>query len=266
MTTPAPRSADLNGVHITYREQGCGTPMMFLHGLAGNSRSWQNQLDAFSTTHRVIAWDAPGFGGSDCVDADVDHFSDTLNALSDFLEIEDMFLIGHSMGGIVAGRFAGQHPERVKSMVMSCSFWGGAKPTGGPLGAGYQARLDSLKTISADDYGIQRAYAMLAKDARQDVIDQAASIAAETRPEGLEAAARMLQETDNRNILKTLNMPVTVISGELDPVIAEETTETFVDLIPNATRVNIEGAGHGPYLEDPETYNLALSKAFGLSD
>ena len=266
MTTPTQRSADLNGVHITYREQGSGHPLMFLHGLGGNSRSWVNQFDAFSGTHRVIAWDAPGFGGSDCVGADVGRFADTLNALSDFLEIDDMFLVGHSMGGIVAGRFAGQHPERVKSMVMSCSFWGGANPKGGTLGTGYQARLDSLKTISADDYGKQRAQAMLAEDARQDVLDLAASIAAETRPEGLEAAARMLQETDNRDILKTLNMPVTVISGELDLVIAEETTKTFADLIPNATRVSIEGAGHGPYLEEPEVYNMALSKAFGLDD
>ena len=266
MAIPAQQTADLDGVHITYREQGHGTPMMFLHGLAGNSRSWVNQFDAFSKNHRVIAWDAPGFGGSDCVGADVDHFTDTLNQLSEYLEIDTMFLIGHSMGGVVAGRFAGTYPERVRSLVMSCSFWGGAKPKGEVLGSGYQARLDSLNSLTAEEYGQKRARAMMAKNAQRDVIDLAADIASETRPDGFEAAARLLQETDNRDLLKTLNIPVTVISGELDPVITEETTETFAGLFPNATRVSIEGAGHGPYLEAPEAYNMALGKAFGLSD
>jgi len=264
MAIPSQQSANLSGLRITYRDRGIGKVMVFLHGLAGNSRSWEHQFEAFSRTHRVIAWDAPGFGGSDCVGSDVDAFSDTLCALLDFLDVSEIYLTGHSMGGIVAGRFAGTHPERVAALVMSCSFWGGATPKGGPLASGYQARLDKLSTISAQQYGQQRAAAMLTKDAPQDVVEMAASIASETRTDGFEASARMLQETDNRSLLQTLDAPVTVLSGELDPVITEETTEKFTGLIPNATRVVIRGAGHAPYLEYPTPYNMALGDAFGL--
>ncbi len=265
MTMPSQQSVNLNGVQITYRETGNGPVIMFLHGLAGNSRSWEHQFEAFAGSYRVIAWDAPGFGGSDCVAADVDTFAATLNTFFDHLDIDSLFLAGHSMGGIVAGRFAATFPQRVKALLLSCTFWGGSKPINEALGAGYQARIDSLKTIPAEEYGRQRAIAMTADGATKDVLDLAASIAAETRADGLEAAARLLQEADNREQLKTLKMPVTVLCGEQDPVIDAETTEQLADMIPDAKRVTITGAGHAPYLECPESYNAAVRNAFGIN-
>jgi len=265
MTVPRLQSVLPNGVQLTYREQGEGPALMFLHGLAGNSRSWQHQFDAFAATHRVIAWDAPGFGGSDCVTADVETFADTLKLFLDHLDIDAVFLTGHSMGGVVAGRFAGKYPSRVKALLLSCTYWGGSKAKGEPLGAGYQARINSLNTIPAEEYGRQRAAAMTADGTSQNVLDLAADIAAETRADGLEAAARLLQEADNRDVLKTLTMPVTVLCGECDPVIAADTSEQLAEMIPDAARVTIFGAGHAPYLEYPEPYNAAVREAFGLN-
>jgi len=266
MPDPCQQTANLDGLQITYREQGDGPAMVFLHGLAGNARSWQRQFDEFANSHRVIAWDAPGFGGSDCVAADVETFAHTLKALLDHLALDQVLLTGHSMGGIVAGRFAGLYPEQVKALALSCTFWGGTRTIGGPLGAGYQARVDSLKSTSAENYGKQRAAAMLPTGTDQNTVDLAASIAAETRADGLEAAARLLQEADNRDILKTLTMPVMVLQGELDPVIAKETSDKLAYMIPDASRVTIKGAGHAPYLEFPEPYNNALRHAFGIID
>jgi pimeloyl-ACP methyl ester carboxylesterase len=248
MTIPSQKSALINGHSITYREQGSGPVMVFLHGLAGNGRSWQQQFNAFSKNHRVIAWDAPGYGGSDIANADVKAFASLLDGLLEHLAASPVFLVGHSMGGIVAGRYASMFPERVKSLVLSCTFWGGAKPKGEPLGKGYQTRVDNLNSISAKEYGQQRAAAMLAPDSAQNIVDLAADIASETRADGLASAARMLQEADNRDILRQLELPVTVLSGEKDPVIASETTDTLAELLVHADTVVIKGAGHAPYL------------------
>ncbi len=264
MVIPAQKTVLLNGKNITYREQGAGPAMLFLHGLAGNSRSWQKQFETFSKTHRVIAWDAPGFGGSDGVGADVDIFAHTLLGLLDQIGVENLNLTGHSMGGIVAGRLAGLYPARIKALILSCTFWGGALPKGSPLGTGYQARIDSLKTLPAKTYGRERAAAMLAPGASPDVIELAADIASETRPDGLASAAQMLQETDNRAYLTELKIPTTVLSGENDPVISSETSDIMADLIPGAKAVAITGAGHAPYLEHPEAYNNAVRHAFRL--
>jgi pimeloyl-ACP methyl ester carboxylesterase len=265
MTMSPQITVDLGGTQITYRDQGSGDVLVFLHGLAGNSRSWKSQFETFGADHRVIAWDAPGFGGSDCIAPDAENFADTLNSFLESLNIDQVCLTGHSMGGIVAGCFAAKYPKRVKALLLSCTFWGGEKPKGDTLGAGYQARVDSLKTIPAEDYGKQRAAAMLADGTEQAVVDLAASIAAETRADGLENAARMLQEADNRERLKTLEMPVTVLNGELDPVIKAETTKKLAAMIPGASRITIKGAGHAPYLEFPNEYNAAVRRAFGLS-
>ena len=57
--------ASIDGRRVAYREQGAGPAIVFLHGLGGNSASWQLQFEALSSTHRVVAWDMPGFGNSD---------------------------------------------------------------------------------------------------------------------------------------------------------------------------------------------------------
>jgi len=264
MTLPAQQTADLGSARITYRDRGEGPVMVFLHGLAGNARSWTYQFDAFSERQRVIAWDAPGFGGSDCVPADAVCFSDTLLALMDYLDVKSMMLTGHSMGGIVAGTFAGRHPDRVSALTLSCTHWGGTVPHDAPLGAGYQARVDSLKSIPPQEYGQQRATAMLAHDTPSETIRLTASIAAETRADGLEIAARMLQEADTRNHLAKLTMPVCVVSGEHDPVVRAATSSELAAMIPQSTHVIIPRAGHAPYLEHPVPYNAALRTAFRI--
>ena len=56
---------EIDGRRIAYREAGNGPAIVFLHGLGGNSASWEPQFGTFSDRHRVVAWDMPGFGNSD---------------------------------------------------------------------------------------------------------------------------------------------------------------------------------------------------------
>jgi pimeloyl-ACP methyl ester carboxylesterase len=264
MNTPQQQTAIINGKQLSYRDQGSGPVMVFIHGLAGNARSWQKQFEAFSDTHRVVAWDVPGFGKSDVIEPDVNQYARSLKALLDHLAINKILLTGHSMGGIVASRFAGLFPDHVRALVLSCTFWGHAHDKGEPLRDGYQARLDNLNSVSAIEYGKARAAAMLADGTPKDIIELAASIASETRSQGLENAARMLQESDTRSSLSALTMPTTVISGECDPVVATETTTELARLVPGSEQIVIPDAGHAPYLEFADAYNAALRRAFDL--
>ena len=50
---------------IAYGEQGHGVPLVFLHGIGGNRHNWSEQVDAFSSCYRTIAWDTRGYGDSD---------------------------------------------------------------------------------------------------------------------------------------------------------------------------------------------------------
>ena len=55
----------IDGRRLAYRGAGSGPPLLFLHGLGGNSASWQPQFEAFAGSHRLVAWDMPGFGQSE---------------------------------------------------------------------------------------------------------------------------------------------------------------------------------------------------------
>ena len=102
---------------VSYRQAGSGPDLVLLHGLAGNSGTWERQFEEFAGRFRMTAWDAPGYGHSDTVAPAVDAYADTLGAFTQAIGIERFILIGHSMGGVVAGNFVGRYRDRVSGLV-----------------------------------------------------------------------------------------------------------------------------------------------------
>lgn len=259
MTLPPLTSITVAGKKIGIRTAGSGDVLVLLHGLAGNSRSWIRQFEHFSTSHQVIAWDAPGYGGSDDFDPDVDIFTDALNEALQQLGVRSFILLGHSMGGMLAGRYACRFPEQLKGLILSCTHVGSGNPKGSELPAGYQNRVNDLNSMSQKEYGISRAKAMLAANTPEDIFEMAADISGETRQSGLANAARVINETDNAPLLPSMTRPTLVITGEVDPVVAPEKAEQLYSLIAHCEKAVIPGAGHAPYLEKPDIYNATLA-------
>ena len=254
--------AYISGKKITYREQGKGKPWVFLHGLAGNSKSWKFQFNELANDKKIIAWDAPGYGESDCLPSNINLFSETLYELLKYLQLTKIGLVGHSMGGIVAGHFASKYSECVEALVLSCTHVGNGFKKGLPLQENYQNRLQSLTNDSPASYGHKRAIAMLASGASKTAINMASSIAAETRSDGLELASRLIQETNNTRNLKKLKLPVTIVYGDKDPIVPLEKTKELIKLIPHSNPIMIHSAGHAPYLEKPDKFNNVIRIAF----
>jgi len=93
--------------------------MVLLHGVSGNGGTWQEFATNFADHWHVIAPDQRGHGWSPRADAySFDLFADDLHGLLDAFGIEQAVLVGHSMGGVVAYRYAEKHPERVAAMVL----------------------------------------------------------------------------------------------------------------------------------------------------
>jgi pimeloyl-ACP methyl ester carboxylesterase len=93
--------------------------MVLLHGVTGNGGTWREFAARFSDHWHVIAPDQRGHGRSPHADAySFDLFVDDLHGLLDRHDVEQAVLVGHSMGGVVAYRYAERHPERVAAMVL----------------------------------------------------------------------------------------------------------------------------------------------------
>jgi pimeloyl-ACP methyl ester carboxylesterase len=252
---PSLQLATLPHGQLSFRSCGNGQTVVFLHGLLGSSRSWAFQFDHLAPKYQVIAWDAPGFGQSALVPADIDAYAETLRDLILYVDQAAVSLVGHSMGGTVAACFAARFPELVSRLVLSCSHAGYGDPASAPMPAKFERRMREFDELGPAAYGANRARHLLPASVPAAVFDHAADIASETNPEGLRRATRMLQRADNRPLLPKLTMPTLVLTGERDLDVRPDLKADLVRLTPTARHLEMPGVGHAPYLEAPGDYS-----------
>jgi pimeloyl-ACP methyl ester carboxylesterase len=104
------------GAKLYYEEAGSGHPLLFVHEVAGDHRSWEAQLRFFARRYRCIAYNARGYPPSDVPD-DVESYrqeqeADDAAAVLDHLKIERAHVVGLSMGGFATLHFGLRHPRR----------------------------------------------------------------------------------------------------------------------------------------------------------
>jgi pimeloyl-ACP methyl ester carboxylesterase len=267
MTIPPLSTTDLPCGKVAWRSTGQGIPLLLLHGLAGSSKSWEFQYSDLDDRFRVVAWDCPGYGASDDL-ADptpaVDDYVAAALGLIDALGFESVALLGHSMGGVVAGRLACQHPARVSHLILSCTSVGWGRPGHAARAASYDKRLSELRTLTAADYGAARAATMVADGCDPGVRAKVAGIASKTRVSGFGAASHLLMNTDNSEVFGSLYLPTMVISADKDQIASAAQADELAHLIEGCQQVILRGVGHAPYIEAPETYNATLRRFLAL--
>jgi pimeloyl-ACP methyl ester carboxylesterase len=206
-----------------------GPPLVLLHGLAGSGAWWKRNLPSLSREFRVTAVDLPGFGSSHR-DARLilDEVPAQVNALLGELGIERAHVIGHSMGGLVAGGLAADHPERVDRLVLVDAGFLSLDPTWrhrftGPLRTLPWTSPTILPTLVRDVL-------------RSGPIRMA------------RATAEVLRK-DWSDKLPAIGAPTLVIWGEHDHICNPRIGQQIAAAVPDARLVVIRGAGHNPMWE-----------------
>lgn len=123
MTGPVHRDVTASGVRLRVVEDGQGPPVVFVHGMFVDSRSWDRVRGALRADFRVITPDLPGFGQSEKPPPSrfpygIDAFAEAIADLYAGLEIGRSALVGHGMGGAVALTVAACHPELVSHLIL----------------------------------------------------------------------------------------------------------------------------------------------------
>jgi pimeloyl-ACP methyl ester carboxylesterase len=123
-TQPASHFIKFRSSEIHYTDEGQGIPVVMIHGFGGSFLNW-NKLDTrMNKEYRVIRVDLPGFGLSDLPEPEgaktdfVQQYRDFMTFFIDTLHLDSLYVVGNSMGGMMAWGTAADHPDRVKKLVL----------------------------------------------------------------------------------------------------------------------------------------------------
>jgi 3-oxoadipate enol-lactonase len=242
-----------------------GPVVLLLHGIGGSAESFRPQLDALAAGHRVLAWDAPGYGGSSDPAAAPGTAGFAAVAAGVLSEAGAAHVVGVSWGGVIATRLAVEHPELVRSLVLAGSSRGSAVT---PAGAdAMRARADELARLGAAEFARRRAPRLLGPDADAGIRARVERIMAEVRLPGYRYAAEAMADTDHTPLLGRVGRtPTLVLVGAEDRVTGPAESRRLAEGIPGARLKIIESAGHAANQEQPVAFDEAISAFFSEVD
>ncbi|TCP31704.1 pimeloyl-ACP methyl ester carboxylesterase [Scopulibacillus darangshiensis] len=248
----------VNDLTIHYEIEGDGPPLVLLHGMGNNSRSWRKQIETLCHYFTVVAWDAPGYGKSSDPQKPLTEFTDfakVLRAFLDKLNLHDIYLLGHSMGAATALEFYDFYPDFIKALILADATRGAAACDHEENEKKLKVRLDSIKNLPPNKLAKERVKKLLSPHASDEVRKLAESIMSEARPAGYCSVAYSLYNANQMSLYPMVNIPTLIMCGELDDVTPVSESKIIHSHIQKSEFVTIPNAGHLCYLEDPNIFN-----------
>lgn len=259
---PLLRTVEAGGRTLAWREAGEGTPLVLLHGIGSGSQSWRGQLDGLSGDYRVIAWDAPGYGGSDALPGDAPpaaHYVEALAALLGALGLDRFHLVGHSLGAMMAAAFVHRFPDRPITLALGSPAAGYGAANDDIRKERLEARLHLIDVLGPEGMARERAHTLLSSAASREALEAVRAVMAGLRPDGYRQAARLLCFGDIFGDLSDVAVPTLVLCGSADTVTPEEGCRKVAAAVQDAVYRSLTGLGHACYVEDPAVFNDALT-------
>ena len=255
--TTATYSVDLAGigpVEVSVAAYGpeAGQPFLVLHGGAG-PQSVTGFAERLATTHhvRVLAPTHPGFGGTARPEA-LDSVADLAalyQGLLDQLELNDVTVIGNSIGGWITAEIALLASPRVSGIVLIDAV--GIEVTGHPVADFFSLTMDQVFTLSFHNPAPFRIDPSTLSPAAQ-------AVAAGNRAAIATYAGASMSDPALADRLGKLEIPTLVLWGDSDGIVDLDYGRAYADAIPMARFQVLPATGHSPQLETPDQVVAAI--------
>lgn len=266
-TQPEASFVEVNGTQLYYEVLGEGHPLMLIHGGYMDRRMWDDQFHAFAQHYRVMRYDVRGFGKSKLPPVPYTDRQD-LYALLNYLGVEKTYLLGLSLGGVIALDFTLEHPAMVDALILV-----GSPVPGFPIELLYtEEQLEQLRSRWAT---FEKAREERNRPAMVDALMQDPTLvpsanypAARQRVRDnlseysfawvLDPAPRQDLEPPAYQRLAEIHAPTLIVLGaQDDPRLFKDADKLERD-IAGSSRVMIAETHHMPNMERPEEFNAIV--------
>ncbi|HEY5688391.1 MAG TPA: alpha/beta hydrolase [Yeosuana sp.] len=236
--------------NYSYIEAGQGTPIIILHGLMGGLSNFDAVTKYFSTKgYRVIIPELPIYSMS-LLKTNVKSFAKYLHDFIAFKELEDVILLGNSLGGHIGLYHTKLYPSKIKALVIT----GSSGLYESAMGGGYTKRSDYevIKKKSQDVFYDPEV-------ATKEIVDEVYATVNDRNKliKTLAIAKSAIRHNMGKDLPK-MQTPTCIIWGKNDTVTPPEVAEEFNSLLPDSDLYWIDKCGHAAMMEHPEEFNKIL--------
>jgi 3-oxoadipate enol-lactonase len=248
----------------THSSLGSGPLVLFLHGIGGGHLAFAPQLETFAEAgYRAVAWDMPGYGHSDPIEPYT--FKGLAERCIDLIEAlaarrgQQVTLVGHSMGGMVAQEVMARRPELIQNLVLC-----GTSAAFGRANGDWQRQFvdQRMAPILAGqtmaELARQLVPAMAGPRALPEGLRLAEHCMAGVSPGTYRRALEALVTFDRRTELARVSVPTLLIAGEKDPNAAPDVMRKMGQHIVGSRLAVMPGIGHLMNLEAPDDFDHLL--------
>jgi len=219
-----------------------------VHGLAGDSRFFHNQMKYFGEKYRIIAIDLPGHGRSHKPGApSAELYSKSIEQVAQKENLDRYILAGHSMGGAVCLEHYMNNREKIESMIL-ISTSHRILVTEEMINSSINEFETFFDTLLTTTYYKKAGIFILA----------AKRLMGEEEAETITADLRICSNMDYTDVLEKISIPVLVIANRYDKMIPAERTVEMQRLIRNSKLVVFDNHGHIPFFEESEQFNATV--------
>ena len=248
----------IGDVTLQYEQTGAGTDLVLLHGLGSDLHAWDAEVAELSRHHRVLRPNVRGFGASDKPAGPYSPslFARDLDGLLSACGVRDAHVLGISLGGVIAQRFALDYGARVRSLLLvSTSSEVGAQST-----ATWQRLADLVERHGFDGRSADasRAFSPGFAERHPEVVAEVGRRNAANDPRGYAAAARAVSDYRWTDELPRLRVPTLILQGLEDQLTPPGGSVKMSRALPRARLLMIAGAGHNLPIEQPELFRASV--------
>jgi non-heme chloroperoxidase len=258
-------------IDLYYEDHGEGQPVVLIHGYPLDGHSWEKQSAALlDAGYRVITYDRRGFGRSSqpTTGYDYDTFAADLKVVLDTLDLNDVVLVGFSMGTGEVGRYLGSHGS---ARVAKAAFLSSLEPfllkaDDNPTGVPQGVFDDIIAAVKADRYayftdfykGFYNTDDTLGTRLSEEALRSSWNVAAGASWFASSAVVPTWL-TDFRGDIPKIDVPTLILHGTADNILPiDATARPFHKLLPQAEYVEIDNAPHGLLWTHADEVNQAL--------